>query len=47
MGGVYNGQAEDVVAYHIIPVLFDIETALSLNAIASHNGLTPESTYKA
>ena len=40
MGGVYNGQAEDVFAYHIIPVLFDIETALSLNAIASHNGLS-------
>jgi len=39
MGGVYNSQAEDVVAHRVIPVLFDIETALSLDAFAARSGL--------
>lgn len=39
MGGVYNSQVEDVVAHLIIPVLFNIETALSLDAIAARNCL--------
>ena len=39
LGGLYNSQAEDVVAHQIIPVLFDIETALSLDAFAARTGL--------
>jgi alanine racemase len=37
LGGIYNSQYEDVIAYRIIPVLFDIETAHRLDAIAAQN----------
>jgi alanine racemase len=40
LGGVYNSQCEDVFTYRIIPVLFDIETALRLDALAAQNSLS-------
>jgi alanine racemase len=39
MGGLYNSQAEDVVAHQIIPVIFNIETAVSLDAFAARCNL--------
>jgi alanine racemase len=40
LGGIYNSQCEDVFTYRIIPVLFDIETALRLDALAAQNSLS-------
>ena len=39
LGGVYNSQLDDVFAYAITPVIYDIETALRLDAMAAHHGL--------
>ncbi|MCX5895450.1 MAG: alanine racemase, partial [Proteobacteria bacterium] len=40
MGGIYSGQEEVAIKYNLVPVIFDITTARSLNAIASQNGIT-------
>ncbi len=39
MGGIYSGQEEAAIKYNLVPVIFDITAARSLNAIASQNGI--------
>ncbi len=39
MGGIFQGQEDDVFKYDLIPVIFDIERARSLNARAAQNGI--------
>jgi len=39
MGGIYQGQENDVFKHDLIPVIFNIESARRLNAHASQNGI--------
>ena len=39
MGGIFHNQSDDVFKYDLIPVIFDMESARSLNARAAQNGI--------
>ena len=39
MGGIFQGQENDVFKHDLIPVIFNIESARRLNAHASQNGI--------